>query len=132
MIPKTLHAWLGAAVFILPLVILVIKNKRHQKFLGLITVVASWLSLFPAAQAYLGYYQVAKKGIKAGSTPWAHSIFMETKEHWGILIPILATTSFLALLSKNKDSKNWWLLTSVVALLIYIMGKFIRSAMVAA
>ena len=59
---------------------------------------ASWLAVISYIIAWFtgGYYYVVFYGkavkpvIKAGAYPWAHTFFMETKEHLFLFLPILA------------------------------------------
>lgn len=102
------------------------KKSPYIKPLAVITVIASWLMLIFAAFLYVIFYSATKSLIKAGAWPWAHSIIMETKEHWGLLLPIIVTSAALLTLKGNiKESKKWWVLTIILAVLIGIMGRII-------
>src|SRR3989344_4517936 len=87
------HIILGLILIVTPFFI--IAQKKWATPLGWLTAAASWLLLLPAGTLYLTFYPATKTLIKAGSWPWAHSIIMETKEHWGLLLPIIATTAAL-------------------------------------
>src|SRR3989338_4310168 len=107
------HIILGAALVLLPVLIILNfkKNSNFVRQLSILTAGVSWAVLAPAGILYLTFYPATKTLIKAGAWPWAHSIFMETKEHWGILLPIIATVAaWLVLTGKEKESKKWWIL----------------------
>jgi hypothetical protein len=123
-----LHIILGLSLIVFPIIILLNLNKKSTfiKPLSILVAAISWIMLYPAAKLYLVFYPATKTLIKAGSQPWAHSIIMETKEHWGILLPIIATMAAgLVYSDKLKESKRWWILLIIVAALIGIMGRVI-------
>ncbi len=123
------HIILGLALIAFPIIILLyIKKKpRWLKPFSLLTAALSWVLLLPSGKLYLTFYPATKTLIKAGSWPWAHSIIMETKEHWGLLLPIIATVAAgLVYRDKTKDSKKWWILVIVLSALIGIMGRLVK------
>ncbi|MBI4017495.1 MAG: hypothetical protein HY366_00955 [Candidatus Aenigmarchaeota archaeon] len=123
------HIIIGALLILLPMWI-IIEMKRPSslvKPLATVTAVLSWLELVPAGILYLVFYPATKTLIKAGSWPWAHSIIMETKEHWGLFLPVIATTAaWLVLAGKNEESKKWWVLLAALALMIGIFGRVVK------
>lgn len=122
-----LHIIAGLSIIVLPIVMLLQEKKSTWlKPLSAITAAISWLLLLPSGKLYLTFYPATKTLIKAGSWPWAHSIFMETKEHWGLLLPIIATTAaFLVYSDKFKESRKWWILLIILAALIGVMGRIV-------
>lgn len=91
--------------------------------IGAILLLASW--------AAGGYYYVVHYGpavkpvIKEGPTPWAHSIFMETKEHVFLLLPFVALlTAVLLRKVKENPAQSKDLRTAILLLtaLIIIIG----------
>ena len=123
-----LHIIAGLSIIVLSIVILLQTQKKSAwlKPLSAITAVLSWLLLIPSAMLYLIFYPATKTLIKAGAWPWAHSIFMETKEHWGLLIPIIATTAAgLVFTGRIKESRKWWILLLALAALIGVMGRIV-------
>ena len=123
-----LHVIIGLSIIVLTIVILqqIKKKSTWLKPLSAMTAVLSWLLLIPSAVLYIIFYPATKTLIKAGSQPWAHSIFMETKEHWGLLLPIIATVAAGLIFSGNiKESKRWWILLVILAALIGVMGRMI-------
>jgi len=55
------------------------------------SAVLIWLAYITAGYYYVMYYGADKAVIKAGPMPWAHGLFMETKEHLFFLTLLLAT-----------------------------------------
>lgn len=124
-----LHMIFGISIVFLSFIILNSTNDKLTKLkvLSAITAAISWLLMVPAAILYITFYPATKTLVKAGSWPWAHSILMETKEHWGILIPFIATVAALLVFdNKIKESKKWWQLLIVLSILIAIMGRIIK------
>lgn len=130
-----LHILSGLALIILPIWIMFDmkeKKPRWSKPLAAITAAISWLLLLPSAKLYLTFYPATKTLIKAGSRPWAHTVLMETKEHWGLLLPIIATTAAILIFQdKTKESKRWLKLLIIVSILMGVMGYIISNRGVA-
>lgn len=123
------HILIGFALIALPIIIIFKLKKQDSllKPLAALTAVLSWVLLLPAGLLYVIFYPATKTVIKAGAMPWAHSIIMETKEHWGLLLPIMATVAAgLVFTGKVKESKKWWILVAVFAALIAVMGRIIK------
>ena len=92
----------------------------------------SWVQVLPSAATYLIFYPATKAVIKAGAWPWAHSLVMETKEHWGLLIPVFVTVAAgLVWQGRLKESKKWWWLAIFVAVAIGVMGRVIKMGALA-
>ena len=126
-----IHAFLGEAgilAFIWVFVELLnpskerINRAKFAALLGTIFFLLSWLSG--------GYYYVQDYGInvkpviKEGPQPWAHSIFMEIKEHIFIFLPFLAILTLSIIkkydkeLLKNKNARK--AILSLCAIIIVI------------
>ena len=123
------HIILGLALIVLPIIILLNLKKKSSlvRQLSALSAGISWLLLLPAGYLYLIFYPATKTVIKAGAWPWAHSIVMETKEHWGLLLPVIATVAALLVLTgKQKESRKWWALTIVLAVLMAVMGRVVK------
>lgn len=123
-----IHLLLGISLIILPLII--IKGLRKKapwvKPTALATAIISWVLLWPAGKTYLVTYPAKKAIIKAGSFPWIHLILMETKEHWGILLPLIVTIAAGLIYSgKAKESVKWWKLTFTLSIVIGILGMIV-------
>lgn len=100
---------------------------------------ASWSTfLFFVSWATSAYYYVSYYGksvkpvIKAGDYSWAHTIFMEGKEHVFLMIPFLALTTTLALLvlRKNPDPRLKLAVTILTATLV-VLGLFVALSGIA-
>ena len=123
------HIIIGIALVLLPIIILTnLKNNGElAKKLGALTAGLSWLILLPAGSLYTQFYPATKTLILANAWPWAHSIVMETKEHWGILLPIVATTAALMVWNgKAEESKKWWIIVLVLSILLAVMGRIVK------
>ncbi len=73
-----------------------LKFLRWSSAVGFVAFITSW---FTGGYYYAIYYgAVAKPIILKGSYPWAHSFFMEAKEHIFLFLPFLAAAMFIALL----------------------------------
>jgi len=126
------HIILGILLVILPIIILQLKKSNLTRPLSALTAAVSWILLVPAGILYVLFYPATKTVIKAGAWPWAHSIIMETKEHWGLLLPIIATVAaILVFTGKEKESRKWWILLLVLSILIGIMGRVIKMGVLA-
>lgn len=78
-----------------------IRVLRFSSVLAFLSYITSWLTG--------GYYYVLRYGpevkpvIKGGDYPWAHSFFMETKEHVFLLLPILTFMLALIFFIRGED-----------------------------
>ena len=123
------HVILGLALIAFPIIILLYlkKQTRWLKPLSFVTAAISWVLLLPAGNLYLTFYPATKTLVKAGAWPWAHSIVMETKEHWGILLPIITTVAAcLIYTGKKQESRKWWILVIIISILLGVMGRIIK------
>jgi len=123
------HIIIGLALIVFPIIILLYLNKKQMwiKPVSVFTAVLSWLLLLPSGILYLTFYPATKTLIKAGSWPWAHSVVMETKEHWGLFIPLIVTVATgLTCKGKLKEGRKWWILTIVLTILIGVMGRIVK------
>ena len=98
---------------------------------------ASWsaVCMFFLSWASGAYYYVVHYGgavkprIVSGDAPWAHSVFMEAKEHVFILIPFLAIVFALAVRSLRAEEKpNLKCVAQWTAALILSLGVFVAAA----
>lgn len=123
------HIILGMALIAFSIIILLYlkTSPKWLKSFSLITAGISWLLLLPSGKLYLTFYPATKTLIKAGSWPWAHSVIMETKEHWGLLLPVITTVAAgLIYSNKPEESKRWWILVIVLSVLLGVMGRLIK------
>ncbi len=128
------HIIIGLFIAALSAIILLHAKKNPPFLKPLSAAVAglSWLLLLPAGYLYTVFYPATKTLVKAGAWPWAHSIIMETKEHWGLLLPIVATVAAgLVFAGKTKESKRWWALLLVLSLALAVMGRVVKMGALA-
>jgi len=67
------------------------ENESRMRSAAMVSAVAIWLAYLTAGYYYILYYGADKALINAGPWPWAHGLFMETKEHVFFLTLLLAT-----------------------------------------
>ncbi|MBI4440018.1 hypothetical protein HY638_03525 [Candidatus Woesearchaeota archaeon] len=123
------HIIIGLAIIASSIVILLYLKMKAAwiKPLAIATAAVSWILLLPSGMLYIQFYPATKTLIKAGSWPWAHSVVMETKEHWGLLIPIIATVAALLVYTGKKDeSRRWWILLALLSGLMAVMGRIVK------
>jgi len=128
------HIIIGIALVVLPIIILTnLKNKGTlAKNLAALNAALSWILLVPAGLLYTQFYPATKTLILANAWPWAHEIVMETKEHWGILLPFIATVAALMVWQgKEEESRKWWILLIVLSILIAVLGRIVKMGAVA-
>lgn len=129
-----LHIILGTALIVLGILIL-LESKKKSKLLRPLSMLAAavgWLELLPAGILYLNFYPATKTLINAGAWPWAHSVVMETKEHWGLLLPVFVTlAAWLVLTGRVKESRKWWALVIVLSALIAVLGRIVKMGALA-
>ena len=123
------HIIFGLALIALPAMI-IFESKRKSSLIKPLSLTAagvSWLLLLPAGVLYTVFYPATKTLIKAGSWPWAHAVVMETKEHWGLLLPIISTVAaWLVFTGRIKESKRWWGLVAVLSIMLFVMGRIVK------
>ena len=123
------HVLIGIGIMLSAILVLLNlkSSKKTVQIYATIAAILSWLVLLPSAILYLVFYPATKTVIKAGSWPWAHTILMEAKEHIGLLLPLISTVGVVYVCrGKIKESRKWWILLAVTALLLGIMGRVIK------
>lgn len=127
-----LHAALGeagAVAFIWVLVEVLnpsearLKRARLAALLGTLFLIGSWVV---GGMHYLGdYATLVKPVIKAGPTPWAHTVITETKEHIFLFLPFLAILVW-GLLKRYKDelmqNRNLQIAVILVSALVVLLA----------
>jgi hypothetical protein len=79
-------------------------NQARIKVLSLGIAITMWLSFLIAGYWYLVYYAPDKAIILKGPWPFAHTFFMEMKEH--VVIMLLLLTTFLPIVAFNNLAAN--------------------------
>jgi len=139
-----IHAFLGEAGIIaflwvfIELLNPVSSRVKRAKLAALLGVIFLFLSWFTGGFYYVKYYGTnVKPIIKEGPQPWAHGIFMETKEHIFLFLPFLSLLTY-SLIKKyekqilhNNNIKKAILTLSVLIIvigaLITVMGYIIST-----
>src|SRR3989338_4061246 len=99
---------IDAFIWLLGELIADVKKTFRMKLaavLGLMGFLLSWLA---GGYYYVKFYGLLVKPIiKAGLAPWAHAIFMETKEHiFLFLIPMAITAVIVVFSIKNEADRE--------------------------
>lgn len=112
------------------------KIIKISSFLGVASLLASWIT---GGYYYLYFYGTKVKPlVLAGSTPWAHQLIMEAKEHIFLIMPFLGIVLFAAVFGLEEqikiDSKLKKLLiilsliTAGIGVLMAVMGFIISGS----
>jgi uncharacterized membrane protein YwaF len=100
-------------------------NQARIRKMSWAAAVAMWLAFLIGGYWYVCFYPADKSLIVKGPWPFAHSFFMETKEHLVILLLLLATYLPIAAandLAANRGARQLVLWVSgMVALLALLM-----------
>jgi len=126
------HAALGElAVFAFLWVFVELLNPTEQrikraKLAASLGVLFFFLSWFLGGYYYVEFYgSDVKPIIKEGPNPWAHGIFMETKEHVFLFLPFLSLAA-LGFIYKSGDNlikkRNEKIAVLLLCSLIVLMG----------
>src|SRR3989344_6181175 len=105
-----IHAFLGEAGIIaflwvfIELLNPVSSGVKRAKLAALLGVIFLFLSWFTGGFYYVKYYGTnVKPIIKEGPQPWAHGIFMETKEHIFLFLPFLSLLTYSLIKKYEKQ-----------------------------
>jgi len=79
-------------------------NQTRIRLVSRFAATAMWVAFFVGGYWYVTRYSVDKAIILKGPWPFAHNLFMETKEHLVILLLLLAT--YLPIVTANNLVKN--------------------------
>lgn len=126
------HIVLGIAAVALSYFALLQILKKEPNY-GWMSAISAWaVGLFFVSWATSAYYYVAYYGgyvkpvIKASDYSWAHTIFMEGKEHIFLIIPCMALTALFGarVLRKSANPAFKKALTIFVSVLV-VLGLFV-------
>jgi hypothetical protein len=103
-------------------------NLRRIQLMSRAAAVSMWFAFIIAGYWYVFSYKVDKAIILKGPWPFAHSFFMETKEHLVILLLMLATYLPIAAagnLAGSKDARRvvLWVAAMVALLALTMEGE---------
>ncbi len=102
-------------------------NQNRIRKMSCAAAVFMWIAFLIAGYWYVLSYKTDRAVILKGPWPFAHSFFMETKEHLVILLLMLATYLPIAAagnLAANKDARRvvLWVAGMVVLLALMMEG----------
>lgn len=98
-------------------------SQRRIESAAMWGAVFIWLAYVTAGYFYVFHYGGDKAIIKAGPWPWAHSLFMETKEHLFFLVLLLSTYLVIAVkgnISTEPARRKLVLWTSAFVVLLVL------------
>jgi hypothetical protein len=109
-------------------------NRGRIQKMSCAAAVFMWLAFFIGGYWYVFSYKVDEAIILKGPWPFAHSFFMETKEHLVITLLMLATylpITAAGNLAANKDARRvaLWVAGMVVLLALMVEGEGATIAM---
>jgi hypothetical protein len=79
-------------------------NLNRIRKISRLAAAAMWVSFLIGGYWYVNFYKADKTIILKGPWPFAHSLFMETKEHLVIMLLLLAT--YLPIVATNDLAAN--------------------------
>jgi hypothetical protein len=102
-------------------------NQYRIRKMSCAAAVFMWIAFLIAGYWYVFSYKADKAIILKGPWPFAHSFFMETKEHLVIMLLLLVTYLPIAAannLSANKDARRvvLWVAGMIVLLALMVEG----------
>ena len=106
-----------------------VRFTKISSIWGVIFLVLSWVT---GGYYYATYYGVAVRSvIRAGQYPWAHSVFMEAKEHIFLFLPFLGIVLAVTLVALGEKINSKPVLKKELAILagvLSVLGIFIALA----
>src|SRR5208282_6843172 len=102
-------------------------NQHRIRRMSCAAAVFMWIAFVIAGYWYVFSYKVDKTIILKGPWPFAHSFFMETKEHLVIMLLMLATYLPIAASNNLVASKDARRLVLWVAGIIPLLGLMIEG-----
>lgn len=103
-------------------------NVARIRIASLVSAVMTWASYIVGGYWYVLYYAPDKALIKAGPWPFAHSFFMETKEHVFLSLLLIATYLPIAAFGNLVSSRGARQLVMWSAALIMLLGLGMEGA----
>lgn len=102
-------------------------NQGRIRKMSLGVAIAMWIAFLIAGYWYIAFYPGDKAVILKGPWPFAHSFFMETKEHFVIMLLLLVTYLPIAAagdIASNKGARRvvLWVSGLVAALALAADG----------
>jgi len=103
-------------------------NQGRIRTATLTVAVLMWLTYLVAGYWYVVFYGADKALIKAGPWPFAHSFFMETKEHVFFIVLLLASYLPIAAVANLATNRGARKLVMWVSGLVVLMGLGLEGA----
>jgi hypothetical protein len=103
-------------------------NAGRIRNVGVLAAVLMWLAYIVGGYWYVVYYGADKAIINAGPWPFAHSFFMETKEHVFLMLLLLSTFLAIAVQGAVVKMKAARDLVLWVSGLVVLMGLAMEGA----
>jgi hypothetical protein len=102
-------------------------NRLRIRRMSLLAAVSMWAAFIVAGYWYVVDYHTDKAIILKGPWPFAHSFFMETKEHLVIMLLLLVTYLPIVAgnnLATNRDARRLmlWLTAGIAGLALLVEG----------
>jgi hypothetical protein len=101
-------------------------NAGRIRCVSRAAAVCMWLAFLAGGWWYVVYYPADKAVILKGPWPFAHTYFMETKEHFVITLLLLATYLPIAAsnnLAANKDARRLVMCVAVMVLFAALLAE---------
>jgi len=102
------------------------ENLRRIRWMSLVAASCMWLAFLAGGYWYVKDYAADKSVILKGPWPFAHSLFMETKEHFVITLLLVATYLPIAAsnnLAVNRGARRLVLCIAGLMLLLGLMAE---------
>lgn len=98
------------------------ENLGRIRWVSRVAAACMWLAFVAGGYWYVVDYKVDKAVILKGPWPSAHSLFMETKEHFVITLLLLATYLPIAAANNLAENRGARRLVLCVAALMLMLG----------
>ncbi|MDZ4243545.1 MAG: hypothetical protein U1C57_00370 [Candidatus Doudnabacteria bacterium] len=97
-----------------------VRFTKISSIWGALFLVLSWVT---GGYYYATYYGAAVRSvIRAGQYPWAHSVFMEAKEHIFLFLPFLGIVLAIVLVAVGEQINSKPVLKKELALLAGVIS----------
>lgn len=103
-------------------------NLARTRIMSLATAAFTWTAYVIGGYWYVNFYGADKALIKGGPWPFAHGLFMETKEHVFFALLLLATFLPIAAYRNLATSRGARIIVLWSAALIVLMGLAMEGA----
>lgn len=98
------------------------ENLGRIRWISRLAAACMWIAFVAGGYWYVVDYKVDKAVILKGPWPFAHNLFMETKEHFVITLLLLATYLPIAAANNLAENRGARRLVLYVAALMLVLG----------